>query len=460
MIEPSILTLAETFCISPAVVSRLAGTITDMIFLEEILRAINKPADNYYLRINLPKISADEIIKQMRSAFPDFEISKGQLPNIFKIGVVGRERPDLLEKWVYCDKFAAESVMVGADLFIPGVKGMKGRFPADEQVSILLTPPEVPQGQMVESFHVANGRAMMRSNDFPKYRKGIFIKNNDRRFSLPPYRHSSFFTNGYISDQNFPANVAVSIFMDHILTNMERHPDNPNAVDPVIFDTCSAPGHKSSGMAEIGRHQTALRGTPKWFNIFSIDRSKRRLLHLESDIVRLGLENITVVPIRLEKLLKQRPEYSEHADYLMFDPPCSALGTRPKLFIERSQKDLEDYASNQRRLFKIVHNLLKPGGMLMYNTCTIPKEENEALVAYAIRKYGYEVLPIPQNFAKLGNDGVSMDGLSEEERKRLLRFYPRLNDGMGYFIALLQKPFTPPILENEEGQNLPPSPTL
>jgi methyltransferase NSUN6 len=155
--------------------------------------------------------------------------------------------------------------------------------------------------------------------------------------------------------------------------------------------------------------------------------------------MRLGLKNIEVIAIHLEKLAEKRPELIGAAHGLLFDPPCSALGTRPKLFLEQSQKDLEDFASNQRRLLKLANQFVKSKGYLMYNTCTIPKEENEQIVSYALEKFGYKIIPLPQPYCTLGNSGLSTEQISSTEATHLRRFTPTYDEGVGYFIALLQK---------------------
>jgi 16S rRNA C967 or C1407 C5-methylase (RsmB/RsmF family) len=75
----------------------------------------------------------------------------------------------------------------------------------------------------------------------------------------------------------------------------------------------------------------------------------------------------------------------------------------------------------------------------MYNTCTIPKDENEGIIDYAIQKLGYKTIPIDQKYKKFGKSGLDYTGLNSNDLKNLMRFYPRFNEGSGYFIAILRK---------------------
>ncbi|WP_371804041.1 PUA domain-containing protein [Candidatus Lokiarchaeum ossiferum] len=436
-----VLQYAQQNFIGKAVIERLSATITDPEDMLKIIQAIHTPPQYYNLRINLSKISPENALSFTQNIFPTVPSQLGSLPNVLQIPITKKEVGKLHDRIVYCDKFAAESIMLGANLFVPGIKGFNGKFPKGEAVSITLAPKNYPEivknsdftpDELEKYFHIANGEAMISSRDFPKYLKGIFVKNHNPLYSIPDYRDGDLYKKGWITEQNLPPNLASAIFMEKYL---KVFPESTG----LIIDTCSAPGHKTSALAEWGFYLSRSQGKPKWPKIISIDRSTNRLEHLRNDITRLGLQNIEVLACNLRKLLKLRPELEKSADFLMFDPPCSALGTRPKIFLDKTMKDLLDYPVNQRRLLKIVDNLVKPGGFLMYNTCTIPKEENEDIIAYAVHKLGYKVVSIPKKYRKIGQPGISRMDLSDEECQQMIRFYPGLNDSIGYFIAFLQK---------------------
>ncbi len=416
----------------------LKETIANPHLLHEILISLTKAPSTYFLRVNLTKISQDGVIREMSTGFPNSTITKGPLANSIGFAICGPNVLPIHPIRIYCDKFAAEAVSLGADLYIPGVNEIGGRFQAGEEVSVLLIPKKVPEGIKYNEghFHVASGPTQIRSKDFPKLVHGICVKTTRSTYMVPKYRQSSFYSNGLISDHHLQANLATKIFMDLIVEHYFTYES-----EPVIYDVCSAPGHKTCAMSEWGWFLTSKESESHWFPIISIDRSKNRLKHLKSDIQRLGLEKIEVLPCKLERIETNHPHLLHNGDFVFFDPPCSALGIRPKLFIQKTRKELEDYAVNQRRLLKIVDTLVKQGGYLMYNTCTIPIQENEGIVAYAITKLGYELVPLEEGYYSFGQSGYSMEGIPLGQEKYMRRFLPSSDDfsGQGYFIALLKK---------------------
>ena len=73
----------------------------------------------------------------------------------------------------------------------------------------------------------------------------------------------------------------------------------------------------------------------------------------------------------------------------------------------------------------------------MYNTCTIPKEENEGIVSYALTKLGYRLVS-PPGIERVRDEcdlGIEYESVTREHLHHLLRFYPDDGDGSGYFIA-------------------------
>ncbi|KAL5716327.1 rRNA (cytosine-C(5))-methyltransferase nop2c [Ranunculus cassubicifolius] len=133
-------------------------------------------------------------------------------------------------------------------------------------------------------------------------------------------------------------------------------------------------------------------------------------------------------------------------DRILLDAPCSALGLRPRLFSgEETIESLRKHANYQRKMFDQAVQLVRPGGIIVYSTCTINPGENEALVRYALDKYKFLSLA-PQN-PRVGGPGLVggcelFDGeISEEwlrpgEEKLVQRFDPSSSlDTIGFFIA-------------------------
>ncbi|KAH7685604.1 16S rRNA (cytosine(967)-C(5))-methyltransferase protein [Dioscorea alata] len=133
-------------------------------------------------------------------------------------------------------------------------------------------------------------------------------------------------------------------------------------------------------------------------------------------------------------------------DRVLLDAPCSALGLRPRLFAgEETLESLMHHARYQRRMFDRAVQLVRPGGVIVYSTCTINPGENEALVRYALDKY--EFLSLAAQNPRIGGPGLVgrcdlFDGkyveewLTESEAKLVQRFDPSSTlDTIGFFIA-------------------------
>ncbi|XP_041007192.1 rRNA (cytosine-C(5))-methyltransferase NOP2C [Juglans microcarpa x Juglans regia] len=138
--------------------------------------------------------------------------------------------------------------------------------------------------------------------------------------------------------------------------------------------------------------------------------------------------------------------FSPHSfDRVLLDAPCSALGLRPRLFAgEETIQSLRNHAKYQRRMFDQAVQLARPGGVIVYSTCTINPGENEALVRYALDTYKF--LSLAQQHPSIGGPGLLggcefPDGYIEEwlrpgEEKLVQRFDPSGPlDTIGFFIA-------------------------
>jgi len=134
-----------------------------------------------------------------------------------------------------------------------------------------------------------------------------------------------------------------------------------------IADLCAAPGGKTAQLAHAGARVTAL------------DRSPARMARLRDNLARLSLEAECVVADAVEW---QGP--AESFDCILVDAPCTSTGTirrHPDVAWLRQETDIAALAALQKRLLQKAVTLLKPGGMLVYCTCSLEPEEGEAAIA-------------------------------------------------------------------------------
>lgn len=128
-----------------------------------------------------------------------------------------------------------------------------------------------------------------------------------------------------------------------------------------IADLCAAPGGKTAQLAAAGA------------DVLAVDRSPKRLKRLEENLARLNLAAETRA-IDAEKL------DAEPFDAILLDAPCSATGTirrHPDVAWTKSEEDIRKLAGLQTRLLDKAANLLKPGGRMVYCTCSLEADEGE-----------------------------------------------------------------------------------
>jgi methyltransferase NSUN6 len=163
-------------------------------------------------------------------------------------------------------------------------------------------------------------------------------------------------------------------------------------------------------------------------------------MHPNPCSLSLSLQLLSESQVDKDGLLAVRQFPPESFDRIVLDPPCSALGLRPKLAVELSYRAFQSFASHQRKLVAVAIQLLKPGGILAYSTCTINHEENEQLVRHVLDLYGNSI-ELERIDVPLGGFGLAGVGLDEFERSCVRRFDPADDpaDSIGFFLAKFRK---------------------
>ena len=130
----------------------------------------------------------------------------------------------------------------------------------------------------------------------------------------------------------------------------------------------------------------------------------------------------------------------EAFDRILCDVPCSGLGIRPRLKHDVTVEGLEHVQAAQMRIVGACVPLLKPGGVLVYSTCSFNPMENEHMVRWMVDK---QRLKLVAAAPKYGGDGLVGAGmLTQDESPLVQRFCPSdvERDTMGFFIAKFEKP--------------------
>jgi 16S rRNA C967 or C1407 C5-methylase (RsmB/RsmF family) len=399
---------------------------------DAILERLSEPPSQTTIRVNTFAIERQELARVLNKQLAESAdggrfVSRPHptVPDALAIDVSGPHDIAELERKVLIDIGCAEAVLRGADIFAPGLVTMSMDIAAGNAVSVyvqqfgcqLTKGIKLKPGLLRASGarHVGNGTAVLsREAVFggAQTTRGLGIRMDDRIFASPSL-HDVLADRMFL--QNLPSMVA-----SHALA-----PIPPGAR---VLDMCAAPGGKTTHLAALQPGATVL----------ALDRSARRLALVAELAAKLGASNVSTQCMSATAA----PSVLGHAQFerILLDPPCSALGLRPRLNWRVSVDDLARAAKLQRQLIKAAHLLLAEGGVLVYSTCTINPAENEETVAYALRECPDLALERPS--IVLGEPGVANAGLDEAERALVQRFDPSTEAGrtsIGFFVARFVK---------------------
>ncbi len=198
-----------------------------------------------------------------------------------------------------------------------------------------------------------------------------------------------------------------------------------------VLDLCAAPGSKTTQLAEMMGNRGVL---------VANDVSVKRLRSLIFNLRRMGVANTAVIRSFGEQLGNL---YFETFDRVLLDAPCSALGTlhkSPEVLSWWTFRRSGQLAKEQVGLLFSGLKALRPGGVLVYSTCTLAPDENECVIDDALKRFPVELetLSLPGLRTRPGLSAYG--GRSFDARLRqAVRIYPHENPCEGFFIARLRK---------------------
>jgi 16S rRNA C967 or C1407 C5-methylase (RsmB/RsmF family)/NOL1/NOP2/fmu family ribosome biogenesis protein len=234
------------------------------------------------------------------------------------------------------------------------------------------------------------------------YCKDAFILSERPHFHHDPLFHAGCY---YVQE-------AGSVFLEHIFHQLSL-PEHP-----VVLDLCAAPGGKSTHLLSLIHQKGVLVSN-------EIITSRNKIL--QQNIYKWGCDNAIITQSGSEHF----KECSELFDLIIVDAPCSGEGLFRKDKDAVSHWSASSVAGCSRRQHEILNNVLpalKPGGYLVYSTCTFEDDENDHISGFVIREYGFETITVPDV------------PIGIEQTKYGLQFYPHKTNSEGFYISVLQKP--------------------
>jgi 16S rRNA (cytosine967-C5)-methyltransferase len=201
----------------------------------------------------------------------------------------------------------------------------------------------------------------------------------------------------------------------------------------MVVDFCAGAGGKTLAIG------AAMRSTGR---LYAFDTSAGRLDAFKSRLARSGLSNVHPAAIAHERDDRVK-RLSGKIDRVLVDAPCTGMGTlrrNPDLKWRQNQQAVEEMTVKQAAILQSAARLLKPGGRLVYATCSVLPQENEA-IASAFSEANGDFVPLD-----VGNilTGLKIEQAAElcsggEWGKRYLRLWPHRHQTDGFFAAVWQR---------------------
>ncbi len=231
--------------------------------------------------------------------------------------------------------------------------------------------------------------------------------------------HSNLFTDGHCYVQNLSSMVPVFLLA-------------PNKHERIL-DMAAAPGSKTTQIAVSMENQG-------WISAVEINKS--RFFKLKANLKTQGIENVHTYLMDGGDVWKKCPE---QFDKILLDAPCSSESrfnqNSPESFAYWSEKKIREMVKKQKRLIFSAFLSLKPGGHLIYSTCSFAPEENELVLHYLLRKFDgnaqLEAISLPFENTQPGFTSWKNKALNETIH-HAVRILP--NDIMdGFFVCKILK---------------------
>ncbi|XP_058877021.1 tRNA (cytosine(72)-C(5))-methyltransferase NSUN6-like [Acipenser ruthenus] len=429
---------------------------------EALLTRLSQPPGFTTVRLNthlasvecIQDLLSEEIQKQLKDLRKcDVRIlPHPKLPDVLLIPVIGpRETLARYSSEVIVGVQCGNAVLRGAHVFAPG---------------IVSAPKFMKVGDVVSMFSDIDGKCTRGAMEFQGNK--VFVGNygNSSQINIhlkgclyhynKPRGHYKHGISG-IEGRMFVAKLTFFLFFfrgigirmtkpvclspcfDKVLSNHIFLQNLPSVVvghvlAPVpgerILDMCAAPGGKTTHIAALMHDQG---------EVIAMDKIANKLERIKQNAALLQLKCIKAYCFNGTKALAtdatgnstDGPPFSpESFDRILLDAPCSGLGQRPNMAFTWSLKEVLSYQPLQRKLFAVAVKLLKPGGVLVYSTCTITLAENEEQVAWALQTF--ECLRLQPQEPHLGGEGMMGACLSRDQLKQLQRFDPACVPAEGF----------------------------
>lgn len=390
------------------------------------------------VRVNTLKATRGEVMERLREELRErYEIVEGPLESSIIIKGSRREQPIVYDDTVLKGReivvgmLAGQAMLKGAELYVPGILALTKNLVPGDLVAVSIGVPVDPEKKLYgitrqsqlqpyvpldderfpgrRELFIGVGEVLLERRDISNPTAGMAMVMREKLYDLPSLPND--FMDGLIMNQAFPSLLAACVLAP-----------TPGST---VLDMCASPGGKTTAMAQLMEN----RG-----KIYAVDRGNKKVRKIEEFANTMGID--IIVPIKgdacelvnedkkagdeiivgqkhveksarslvadeRKRLMRIRHGHEprdsrvsanvasggfapESFEYILLDAACSALGVRPRFVVEASLDELLKSAMYSRRMLEQAARLLKPGGTLVFSTCTISPLENEANVRFIL----------------------------------------------------------------------------
>ncbi|XP_066088528.1 tRNA (cytosine(72)-C(5))-methyltransferase NSUN6 isoform X1 [Saccopteryx bilineata] len=387
---------------------------------ETLLNRLSHPPSFTTVRVNtylasvqcVKNLLFDELQKQFNGLSIPI-LQHPDLQDVLLIPVIGPRKNIKIQQ---CEAIVGtqcgNAVLRGAHVYIPGIVSASKFMKTGDVVSVYSDI----EGKCKKGAKEFGGTKVFLGNGISELsRKEIFnglseLKGIGIRMTEPVYLSPSF-------DNVLPS----YLFLQNLPSAVVTHVLDPQPGEKIL-DLCAAPGGKTTHIAALMQNQG---------EVIALDKLSNKVKKIKQNALLLGLNSIKAFCFDGTKALKldmvkdtegEPPFLPESFDRILLDAPCSGMGQRPNMACSWTLKEMTSYQPLQRKLFSVAVRLLKPGGVLVYSTCTVTLAENEEQVAWALT--AFPCLQLQPQEPQIGGEGMMGAGLSVEQLQQLQRFDP------------------------------------
>lgn len=236
-------------------------------------------------------------------------------------------------------------------------------------------------------------------------------------FTLDPLLHAGAY---YVQD-------ASSMIYHEVICRLSEHlqqeADCSTPPHLSLLDLCAAPGGKTTAMIDA---------LPDGSRIVANEYVAKRAAILKENIAKWGYPDVVITNLDSSKFVANGDSF----DIVAVDAPCSGEGMMRKesaAIQQWSTQLIDDCAALQKEILANAAETVKPGGYLIYSTCTFNRKENEENAQFIVSRLGFE--PVDMKFPEEWNipNGIDTD-------LPVYRFMPHITEGEGLFLSVFRKP--------------------